>query len=336
MPDESQGDVRLGAKALLRAWTALRQARFRRHARYVTETGDPSITTFLEKGIAFAAAGRGRVAHWADGSGLRAAVAFWWESESWYQAPCQVGALDLRLDDPDAWAWVGARFAQWGDELGDAFDLTLDAAYAPLLDTLRPLGFGVDSVQLVGAPELGLARLEPTVEDPEPWRRHGLSRVELAPEHVAEVVALKTAVFRDQPQYCWFYSNPGFADVDAASIRDGIGRAPAYVLVDGGGAVRAYFGASIDADNAFWGVVAGMDLAFGPNVRGRGLLRAAYRVLLSDLVARGVRVFKGGTSQAPVMHVGRELGRDVLAWTVRRGVTFEPAHWRLVGSEWPA
>jgi L-amino acid N-acyltransferase YncA len=303
---------------LCEAHVALRLAAFGRHAGFVGGARAPDrVRAYLGPHHE-----RGRARAWTRDGRLEAIVTWRFDDAAWFGGAGRNVAIDHRLDGESRHldAWLEPVLDEVLAEATGELDLLVDARYDAAHRVLRSR-LGVDSVQLVGDVATARARLR---RAPVPA---GIRLEPMTSEDIEPVMALYARTFADEPQFCWFGAFPARLASQRASLvealaADGIER----VLRDDGGRVIGHAGASVDPDNPFWGSSAGMTLCFAPEARGRGVLRAVYGDLLDAMAARGVRVFKGGTSQPAVLHLGRELGRVMHGVNYRREAPFDAAY----------
>lgn len=303
---------------LLDAHIALRLDAFRRHAAFV---GDPRAVDRVRAYLG-PQHERGRVRAWIRDGRLEAIVAWRFDDDAWFGGTAWNVAIDHRLDVDSTLvdAWLARVLDEVLAEATGELDLLVDAHYAAAHRVLRPR-LGIDSVQLVGGVETACERLR---RAPMP---RGIRLEAMTHDDVEPVLALYARTFADEPEFCWFGAFPSRTASQRASLlealdQDGIER----VLRTEEGHLIGHAGASVQLDNAFWGPSAGMSLCFAPEARGRGVLRAVYSDLLDAMRVRGVRTFKGGTSQPAVMHLGREMGRALHAVNYRREAPFEAVY----------
>ncbi|MCA9538278.1 MAG: GNAT family N-acetyltransferase, partial [Myxococcales bacterium] len=141
------------------------------------------------------------------------------------------------------------------------------------------------------------------------------------------VIALKHRIFAAHPEYCWFGADPRFLAREAAGMRAELaaGRCFDEIILREGRLV-GFIGLGIQHGNAFWGSTGGLDLVLDPEIQGQGVVKTAYRRVLERLVAEGVAVFKGGTSQPAVLALGRRMGRVMASVNVRHATPFSASH----------
>ncbi|MCB9615178.1 MAG: hypothetical protein H6722_22300 [Sandaracinus sp.] len=298
---------------------ALRLAAFRRHRPY------------LESPAAEAAVREHLTPHHTTGSvhvhrrGDRvSAIAAWrFVPDSWFGAPSWNVAIDHDVEAPaeEIEAWLLDTLGPVMPTLEAELDVLVHASYPPVLAALRRLGLGIDSVQLVGEVDRALARLE---DAPLP---SGLRITPMREDDLPEVFAMLERTFVEEPEHGWFCALPKFIAKQREQLKAAARDPKALQLVvREGERVVGHVGASIDLANPFWGPSTSLGLCFAPSIRGRGVLRPLYRAFLEGLRARGVRVFRGGTSRPAVMHLGRVMDRTLQGLNLRRGAPFPPSH----------
>lgn len=263
---------------------------------------------------------------------LTAAVAAYPDPGSWYGVP--VHAVAVTIDDaaPGAAAWLVERLRALATARGlAALDLHLYTAWRRAIDAVLSagLGIGVDSVVLVGATEPALAALVAKYDPPRDLAAFGLEAG--PPRDVAEIdaiVALERRVFERWPAYCWFGASPQALARTRGTLLDTLRGAGDMAVIRRGDEALGYVHFGVEIDAPFWGAQAGVGLLLDPSLWGRGLVKTIYRTGLERLVEMGVGVFKGGTSQPPVLGLGRLMGRVALGVHLRAGVPFDRTHFQ--------
>ncbi len=261
-------------------------------------------------------------------AGAPVAFALWaFDEDSWFRTPTTQVTFDLDPGDAQARAWLLERLDAWAPDLDASTDLMMDPRHTALLPDLEARGFGLTSALLVGQVAPALDRLVARYDPPSDLAHLGLTlRPVTTPADVDALVALKRRVFAEVPDHCWFYLNPGFAEAEREGLLADLGGGAYWLVARPDGAVVGTFGASFQLDGVLWGPCAGVDLALDPSVRGQGVVKTAYRLLLEAAAAHGCVAFKGGTSQPAVMHLSRVMGREPHALELRRAPKFPRQH----------
>jgi len=248
-----------------------------------------------------------------------------WGDDTWCGVRTQRFIIEYVPDRTDALAWVLSTLTDLRDIIGPDADIQVSAAHVPVMEQLLAMGLGSEAVILMGDPRTALTRLVETC-DPPVEAGPGLLIRQLQPDQIEETCRLRARVFTAEPAYCWFGMQPAFLEMTRTQIAEDLASAiPSYRAIMEGDQLVGFFGADVGSDPR-WGKVAGLDLVFDVSIRGRGLVKTAYRIMLTDFVRAGVDVFKGGTSQPAVMSLGRLMGRTLRAVALRRNAAFEPRH----------
>lgn len=307
--------------ALLEAHVTLRLRAMSHHEAFAGDL--PRATAFLrEKLRPLHAEGTVRAA--VEGGSLFGVLAWKHDPEPWCGEPVSAVALDYDPRWSGADAWLAEVLDDELPRMEADLDLLLDARHDAARHALRARGVGVDSIVLLGRPEVALARLIETGTSNEP----AVQLVPLEEEHIDPLMALERETFTREPQFCWFATN----EQALARMRDGLFHAlsaadPMLSVVIADGRPRGLVQASL-RDDALWGLTAGMSLLLAPELRGRGFARPIYRALLERMVEHGARTFKGGTNQPGVIRLGALMGRKLHAFVMRRGAPFPESHFR--------
>jgi hypothetical protein len=288
---------------------------------------------FLEGGYrALRAGAEGDLHTYARGEQIRGYLMHWRQAESWYGAPTHTYALDFDWADPDAARW--ATQALLAAPLSEDAELMLSARYAPLLGVALGAGLRLDSVVLLGDPRRSLERLMSAYAPPP---HLGALNLDVRPlrtqTEVDLTVALKRRYFSAHPEHCWFGANARvlqraqeeLSEALRAERRGDRPPARAWVLYREG-AFMGSFSYSDTPDHPLWGALAGVDITLHPLIQRRGVVKTAYRVMLTAMLQAGVQVYKGGTSQPAVMALGRVMGRPLFSWVLRRRAALPARH----------
>lgn len=267
---------------------------------------------------------------------LRAFACHWFEVESWFGVPCRDVTLHRRLADSAAQAWLCEAYDRIAGP-PDAPDRTIHVhaqSSDPLVrDHLVRRGYGIEAAVTYGEAEAALERLVSACDPPRDLSALGLELAPLSSEaDVDAFTALSRQTFSDEPQWCWFGASDAFLAAQRESLLEALATPESHCwqVVRRDGRFAGMFGCSIDLDNPIWGPSAGMDLLLAPELRGRGVLKTAYRLTLEAMIAAGARVFRGGTSQPGVMHYARLMGRQLTSTAHHMGAPFPPEHFRPV------
>ncbi len=306
----------LDAHARLRVAARARQAGFIPSPEAEEATRE-RITPVHREGTVHAAKHTGRVA----------AVFAWRHDPSpWYGAPVSSVLIDYELDVPHIDRWLAEVLDEELPRMEADLDLLVDASYVEALRALRARGVGVNSLQLAGDPKRALARLVARSDPPRDLSPWGVTLEPLTPERLDESLALHRETFAAHPEHCWFGANDAhLARMRRLSTEDLDRPEHLQRALIGDGRLLGHLSASVRPDPSF-GRVAGMSLVLAPSLRGRGILRSLYRLLLEGMVARGAQSFRGGTSQPAVIRIGAEMGRPLHAYVMRRRTFFPDAH----------
>lgn len=222
--------------------------------------------------------------------------------------------------DEDGRAWVFDVLRSHPEATAAPVLVMVDANRPQLRDQLIELGLGIDSISLTGRTEQGLDALgDPDVPP-------GITIRPLETADIEPFLDLQEAVFSAEPQYCWFGGTPEFRDSTRRSLLEGRPDRTAHrwAVLDDRGLAGVF---SCDhSDNPMWGPMGGLYFCFHRRIRGLGLTRPAYRRQLGALHADGVPLYRGSTSQPPILAMARVLARRPNAWNMRRHTHFPPEH----------
>ena len=202
----------------------------------------------------------------------------------------------------------------------------LSPAHQDLIPTLYELGLGIDALGLIADTNeaiMSLQRRHPYPSQPQAFE---LTLEVLKPNALDEVIALRQRTFAEVPQYCWFGANEGHLTFHRSRLENDIQRPHAWFVLRKEGEVVGHFGSAISTENPIWGPIGGLELYFDPAIRGLGLANFAYRHTLETLSEGGARLFRGITAQPPVMHLGKQMGRQLFEIHLKHAPFFRPSH----------
>lgn len=230
-------------------------------------------------------------------------------------------------EDRAALAWVRLALRRHRELLSRDALIQLDGKLSALLPTLEQLGSTIHANILAGDPWTGLRALRHRYGALD-WDQVPGLRVEklrtLA--QVRACVALVKSEFGRNPRFGAFVASPENLARNRrkllGSLRTGL---PAtFVILDGRDRVKGYFGHDFRPRSRFGRPTAGVELCFDRSIQGRGLSAYAYATLLESMIARGARLYLGGTSQPPVLKLARLMQRDLLAYALDSERPFFP------------
>lgn len=306
---------------LVDAHTALRLATLSRHPWYV---GSPGAHEALRERLA--PIHREGTVCVAEHAGRVSGVLAWRHDPDQSQFGLPVSTVAIAYDErwDGAEGWLGSVLDRELPRMEADLDCLVDVAYREAFRALRARGVGLDSVQLLGDPREALARL--TADREVPPLPDGLAIRPLERAQLNESVALFRDAFTREPQFCWFGADERhLARLHRALEQDLDEGVEGHFAMVRDGRVLGALDSTV-RDDPFFGRLAGVGLVLAPELRGRGLLRPIYRHLLESMIDRAAVAFRGGTSQPPVMRLGRILGRPCAAWIMRRGAPFPASH----------
>jgi hypothetical protein len=249
----------------------------------------------------------------------------------WFGAPLTLVFADRERSREEALApLLNALGGPGLHARGDAL-VEVDARDTELLEGLGALGWQVahvvtvgevaEATRLLGIPSGGAL-------DDTPIRRC----------EIEAVLALHAAVFSEDARWCWFGAAQGHLERLRRELELAVAqRAPEArhrVLRGVDGEVAGHLGVEL-SESPFLGLAVDVSLVLAPSLRGRGVLRSAWRLALEDAVGWGARCWKGGTMQPSVLSLGSRLGRRWARVGLRRvgGIPVEdvarwPGGWR--------
>lgn len=254
-----------------------------------------------------------------------AAVTWYDDPAPWFGAPSARVTVDAGPGDADALAWAAERLGVALSSVGPAVYYPMEAAHASaLMPAVLRAGLGVDSLGLIGRCDEGLAALG-SFEVERALERAGATLRAASAEDVDAIIALNRSVFAREPEYCWFGASPTYLESLRSELESAVGAVdPPYVLCDAEG-MFGWFRASLSRGGE-WGAGGSLGIALERRGRGLGLMRLFYAVALRDLRAAGATTYRGGTSQPPVLSLGRKLGQRLAQIHVRAASGFGPEH----------
>ena len=250
----------------------------------------------------------------------RALVAHWFDPAPFTTLPTRFLIVHRVPGDPDALAWCRERLDELLPAFGDTVEWHAPAWEFELMRHAEAHGVRRVNLQLVGRVETGLRRLV-ALRDP-PRQLEGLRVRDLEPADVDAVMELRRSAFAAEPRYCHFGAVPAVIEAQRAAL-NAPERPGDRLVVCRDGEVLGFLSVETRQSPHRLGLGGGLDLVLGPALRGRGLLKTGYRLLLERMVERGVTWFEGATGQKPVMHLARLMWRRPIGQMLRRQDWFE-------------
>jgi hypothetical protein len=220
--------------------------------------------------------------------------------------------------DQAAFAWLYQTIIDDLPKIDDGAMLTLPLAYQKLWPAWRKIGFSIESLSFGGFPRIALDSL--LAKQSQPWPDLAALNLTLTPihdaNHIHEIAALRADVFRRQPEYCWFYHNPGVAEQFDSMTRARLTAGRQWRL-DRNNHILGFFGYGAQTTELF-GKSVSLDFAFAPEIQGLGLGRLAYKVMLKAMIDDGIAYFNGTTANPAVLHMSRHLLRPIITFNLRQ------------------
>jgi hypothetical protein len=294
------------------------------------------VKNFLRNGLEAVERKLGQLYLYDQDGMIKGYLLHWYQTESWYGPAIQNCVLDYDWKDQSALLWMSHQLLEAQAHLGDRCEFMIGARYAPILGVLLSLGFGIDSVVLLGHPKEALQQLNLTYA---PTHHLGYLNLGIQPlqfrHEIEQIIQLKQNYFSRHPEFCWFGAHERHLSrhkeelIQALRVikQGGVPKTHIWVLVREGQLMGA-FSYSEEERHPLWGHSAGLDIIFDPRIQHKGVVKTAYKIMLESMVHRKIEVFKGGTSQIAVMTLGKAMKRPLFAWVVRRKTYFPYYHFQ--------
>ncbi len=246
--------------------------------------------------------------------------------------------VEIRPGDAEARRWAGAMVQRLAPGFDTALSLTLDVAHEPLLPALAEADLHLQLLVLWGDPEASLRRLTETERPSPDLETHGLSLSPLRDaEQVDQILELRKRYFSENPEHGALNAQRAITEEVQAAIDQFVGgqlrdaaASPlgTHFVFARENEILGSFELNLDQDHPLFGVCAGVGIMLHPSIHGLGLGRLAYRTLLERMVALKVRVFRGITANAAVIHLARRMKRPLRGFKLGLGQRFGPEHFR--------
>lgn len=227
---------------------------------------------------------------------------------------------DYEVTDRAALSWSKKQLLSWAPGFKTGDSVFLPAAYRGLLPLLLKQGFHIESVMLEGDPARALraAKKFPDVD---------LGRLKVrkvAARDIPAIQLIHKVEFGRNPHFGSFCASPGFLrNLKKEILLELRQETHSHYVFTRKGKVLGYFATSAHGPHA------GITFAFSRAIQGRGLVKHAYLILLTDMVAKGAKLFRGGTAQPAVLRLGKKMGRKLTVYMLEYGPGHFPAeHFR--------
>lgn len=224
--------------------------------------------------------------------------------------------------DEGALAWAKSVLRDRIPEQDEGLEITLPVRDEALRQTLMDLGLGLTAVNLAGRVPLAYQRLM-AAYPPQPIS--GFTLRDLVPSDVDAVLAMRERVFGAEPAY---NVRANTADTQA--------RVRATILRDDWVGLRQV----VEVQGQLRGLIesfrrpqcphhissSSTGLMLDTELRGLGIAKQAYRLILENLMAHDIAWIKGTTGRPSVMHLGQVMGRGPTGVILRKSHTL-PTQW---------
>ena len=214
--------------------------------------------------------------------------------DSFFGQNCKSYYLYCDPSDRVSVDWMNERIQSQVDEPDSDHIVFLPASLAMLLPEWMKKGYGIDAIGLGGSPRRALE----LVKSLKKGQANLLAEEDIEVEQfldvklLPDVSALRDRVFKEYPEACTFYFNPGVREEFEAFTKERIRTGKQWTIRKNGELV-GFFGFGVSEDKEF-GKCANMDFAVDASLRGIGMGWLAYRMMLESMVAKGINRFKGG------------------------------------------
>ena len=195
-----------------------------------------------------------------------------------------------------------------------------------LIPTLYQVGMGIDALGLIGETQVALEQIQRYYAVSNTLSSLGLTLATLDDSTIDDVVSLRERCFKRAPEYCWFGANPDHLILHRERLASDIMGPHAWFVILKGKQLVGHFGSAVTFGNPMWGPVGGLELYFDEDFRGMGIGKFAYQHTLSCLLKHGAQRFKGVTAQKSVMHLSRQMGRQLFEIHLRNDPFFPAEH----------
>jgi len=221
--------------------------------------------------------------------------------------------------DQSALEWMKQSIASHLPAANARSHVLLPAVYCQLWPAFKTKGFGISEICFGGFPKLALHELQLHGKKlkKEQLKSLGLTLQALKdPQDIPMISQLRQKVFSDEPERCWFYLNPGVAEVFDRMTLDRLNSGRQWIFKRGQD-ILGFFGYGLQA-NGYHGRRADIDFAVDQSLHGQGLGRWAYQIMLEKMLKDEVDYFSGSTTNPAVIHLAGIMQRPFLHFELRR------------------
>ena len=231
----------------------------------------------------------------------------------------------LPSDDLAAAQWVDEQVVDTVLRSEDRFLLTAAASCRPLIDRLYARGCGIRAIELLGQCTVALERLVEAYDPPRDLTHLGLDLRFLVCESDSwRAASLLNACLRSDDRSAGWVDDLGYI-VDwwfrkISAVADmGFGNNVDW-LIERDGKLLGLFG-----------FVTGpfpphLEIVLAPEIRGKGIAKTAYRLILEHLIDSDRKRFLGITHQSAVLGLGRLMQREPVRLVIGRNSPAPRAH----------
>lgn len=224
--------------------------------------------------------------------------------------------------DEGALAWAKSVLRDRIPEQHEGLEITLPVRDEELRQTLMDLGLGLNAVNLAGRVPQAYRRLK-AAYPPRPIS--GITLRDLVPSDVDAILAMRERVFGAEPAYNVRANTPDTQErIRATILRDdwvGLRK-----VVEAEGELRGLIESFRRPECPHHLSSSSTGLMLDTELRGKGIAKQAYRLILEDLMANDIGWIKGTTGRPSVMHLSRVMGRGPTGVILRKSHTL-PTPW---------
>lgn len=250
---------------------------------------------------------------------MLAFIAGWDERHPFWNHLLRPIEVYRRRGSKRALLWIDEKLRERRTFLNSRTEIHIPSGDRGLGRILLKNGFAIETVILIGEVNKSYRRLMQKKKPEKDLLAYGYSVSFLQEKkEVLQALPIEKNEFGRNPQFGWFLALPEVQRKRRKILMSAIRKGHTIVIKDKNEKVKGIVDFPVHSSE-FYGDCGGVGLVLARELQGRGFAKIIYRILLEEFRRKKIKYFKGGTSQRPVMKLGKLMGRESISYVLRYG-----------------